>query len=359
MSTVNDLILQASRLKDGDPVKIKLGEQAILLADQSNDINLKYRSRVSLIEDAAFAGQPEKALVNFGWCIAQCEKYPDQFPLTNMLWKYKYVIDCAIGFHSLSRAKLEQLLDNMKQHYAQAGFSLRPVHYMQAQLYLSMGELDKSLEQLQISQGLENDRFADCAACEVHFMIVLLTALNRYSEAINTALPLIQGNQSCAEVPHLTLPELLISASQLGKDDLGQMFLTSGYQLIRDNPNFLHQVGLQIQYCAIHNLIETGTDRIQNHYDWLSKNIDQRGHYQYYLGISMLLKSILNNGKTSIFLTMPKSFELYDENDRYNPKTLFDCFHNKALQIAKAFDERNGNDFYQFQIIHKLEMIKL
>ena len=54
MSTVNDLILQASRLKDGDPVKIKLGEQAILLADQSNDINLKYRSRVSFI----FTGSP-------------------------------------------------------------------------------------------------------------------------------------------------------------------------------------------------------------------------------------------------------------------------------------------------------------
>ena len=96
-----------------------------------------------------------------------------------------------------------------------------------------------------------------------------------------------------------------------------------------------------------------------SHYDWLSKNIDQRGHYQYYLGISMLLKSMLNNGKTSILLTMPKSFELYNENDRYNPTTLFDYFYNKASQIAQAFDERNGNDFYQSQIAHKLEMIKL
>lgn len=359
MSTVNDLILQASRLKDGDPLKIKLGEEAILLADQSNDINLKFRSRVSLIEDAAFAGQPEKALVNFGWCIAQCEKYPEQFPLTNMLWKYKYVIDCAIGFHSINRAKLEQLIDNMKQHYAQAGFSLRPVYYMQAQLYLNMGELDKSLEKLQISQGLESDRFADCAACEVHFMVVLLTAMNRHSEALNAAVPLIQGDQSCAEVPHLTLPELLITANQLGKDDLGLSLLTSGYQLIRDNSNFLSQIGLQIQYCATQNLIETGLDRLQNHYNWLFKNADQRGHFQYYLGVSMLLKFILKSDTDSLLLTMPKSFELYNENERYNPEILFNYFYKKASQIARAFDERNGNEFYQSKILNKLSTMKI
>ncbi|TMO09557.1 hypothetical protein [Pseudoalteromonas sp. S558] len=358
MSTVNELMLEASRLKDGDPIKIKLGEQAILLADKSNDIELKYKSRVSLIEDAAFAGHPEKALVNFGWCIAQCEKFPEQFPLANMLWKYKYVIDCAIGFHSISRSKLELLMDNMQRHYTQAGYSLRPVHYMNAQLYLSTGELEKSLQQLQVSQGLENDRFADCAACEVHFMVVLLVALNRDSEAVNAALPLLQGSQSCAEVPHLTLPELLISASRLGNADLGKMLLTSGYQLVRDNSKFLHQIGLQIQYCAIHQLIETGMDRVLNHYDWLFKNIDQRGHYQYFIGVSMLLKSVHLDGKTSLLLAMPKSFELFNESGNYNPQALFDYFYSKALEIAEAFDRRNDNKFYQDQIEKKLAMIK-
>jgi hypothetical protein len=354
MTTVNELLNEAGRLKDGDPIKIKLIEQAIISADQSNDLGLKYTSRVSLIEAATFSGQPEKALVNFAWCIAQCEKLPEQFPLVNILWKYKYVVDCAIGFHTISHAKLVQLMNNMEQHYKQAGFSLRPVHYMRAHLYLNAGQFEESLQQLQISMGLENDRFADCSACEIHFLVKVLVALKRDQEAIQTALPLIQGNERCAEVPHLTLSELLISTSRLGNSDLGKMFLTNGYQLIRDNPEFLHQVGLQMQYCATHELLDTGLDRLQNHLTWLLTNTDQRGCFEYQLGAAMLLKTLLQRNKNALSLRLPNKFELFNDSAEYDTQSLFNYFNQRALTTAKAFDERNGNLFYQQQLRDKL-----
>ncbi|MEN3158335.1 hypothetical protein ABC502_08150 [Alkalimonas sp. NCh-2] len=354
MSTVNELLSQARRLPDGEPAKIRLNEQAISLADQGNDLGLQYKSRIALVEAAAFSGHPEKVLVNFGWCIAQCEKFPEQFPLPDILWKYKYVIACAVGFHSISRETLEQLLTNMHRHYEQAGFSLRPVHYMRAHMHLYAGEFEDCLQQLQISRGLEKDRFADCSACEVNFIVTALVALKRDQEAIQAAQPLLQGNEGCAEVPHLTFAALLSSTSRLGNKELGTLLLTSGYQLIRSNPEFLYQIGLQMQYCAEQALIDTGLERLQSHCDWLLASMDPGGRLQFQMGAAMVLNKALQQGQTSLVLRLPNSFALFNPAGEYSTQQLCEYFSQQALMAAQGFDQRNGNRYYQLQLAENL-----
>src|SRR6266540_2526844 len=86
---VDELLYEAAGLEDG-PSKIALLEEAVRLADTHGDGYRGYEVRQQLIHTATFGGYPEKALVAFTWCLAQCDREREGRLDYTMMWKYKW-----------------------------------------------------------------------------------------------------------------------------------------------------------------------------------------------------------------------------------------------------------------------------
>lgn len=355
---VNKLLSQARKLADEDPEKTRLCEQAVRAAEQVKDDKSKYYALQDLIEVLVFSGYPEKALVQFGWCIAKCDQQPELYPLETILWKYKWMVEGAAKLPSISKNQLEQLLNNMQQHYQQAGYSLRPVLHSKALLAYHMGEIDKSLQSLQQSQGLSKDRYTDCNACVNDFRVSVLTAAKQDKTAFSAADIILQGHSRCTEVPHLTYSALLLPATRLGRLELGHQYLSKGYQLIKNNPTFLLQIGLQLQYCAYHALIEVGLKRFQRHLEWLIKSNTPGDRFEFELGAALLFKIVCTQND-KLHLSLPQQFSLYQADQYYQASVLFEYFWEQAISTANAFDERNENYHYRQIIEERSKLLTL
>ena len=103
--------------------QVSLTEEAVLLADAHGDLSLGYEARTTLIEAATFAGYPEKALVAFSWCLAQCDRDPERFDEQRLLWQYKWVAADLPYFPQISRQRIHEVHEDMERRYLRCGQS--------------------------------------------------------------------------------------------------------------------------------------------------------------------------------------------------------------------------------------------
>src|SRR5437870_725268 len=88
-STVEELLAQAARHARG-PVQLALTQEAVRLADSTNDAEKGFEARMKLIEAATWAGHPEIELVAFSWCLAWADRHPriSAGKTLELLWYY-------------------------------------------------------------------------------------------------------------------------------------------------------------------------------------------------------------------------------------------------------------------------------
>jgi len=345
IESMEQLLQQALALEDENPQKLHLLEQALNCAVTQNDLLKQYDTRVMIVAVASFSGKTEKALMHFGWCVSQHDNAPFVLPLKSLLWKYKYVMIIAPRFHTISRDKLTTLAENMDRHYRQAGYSIRPVKVCLAACTYFTGEATKGLPLFQQSLGYQRDDYADCAACELHLKVSLLVANGKDEEAVAHAQLLISGPALCAEVPHLTYSELLPACTRLDDQQLAQQCLTKGYQLIAANPDFLPQIGMQLQHCALNGLLELGLSRFHSHLHWWQSALCHWDLYEFELG-AMLLFSAIAATQDEITLNLPDNFACYSTTGIVKTQLIADYFNQKLAVNARGFDQRNGNAFF-------------
>ena len=97
MDDLEELIREAEHL--GDTVAgVTAAEDAVRAADVSGSDDQRLRAREALIQNATFTGLPDKALVAFTWCLALCDREPDEFPDERMLWSYKWIVNSLDSF---------------------------------------------------------------------------------------------------------------------------------------------------------------------------------------------------------------------------------------------------------------------
>ena len=343
-SKISQLKRQANQFQDHNPKKMQLFNQALQLAQQQQNLKEEYDIRLQIVETATFSGHQEKIFPHFGWCVSQYEQHSDQLSLNKLLWKYKYVLESAGKFHTITREQIDHMHKMMEKHYQQGGYSMRPVLRMLGETRYFLGEQDKSLDLLQQGLGHRRDRYADCQACEITATVRLLTVNGQYQQALELAEPIMNGDLGCAEVPHLTYTDVLPALMALGHEEVAQQCLERGYRLINDNPGFIAQVGMQIKHCAKYGLIDAALKRFELHLDWWLGNHCHWDQFEFELGVAKLFSVI--DSEEVLSLNLPQAFELFDENSQYRVGDLLDYFQNKLVANAKAFDQRNGNGYF-------------
>ncbi|HJT77297.1 MAG TPA: hypothetical protein VJ739_08850 [Gemmataceae bacterium] len=343
---VEELLRQAGALEDG-PSRIALLEEAVRLADSHNDVALGYRVRKELTKAGTFGGYPEKALVSFSWCLAQCDRRPEEFRDIDLLWHYKWVTNHLALFPQFSREQIEAMLEDMTRRYRRAGVSLRAVQKLRRDLAVEMGDPDAAARHHLLWLASPRGWPADCPACDQNALAEYLVFAGKDEAALEAARPILQGTLRCTCIPHCTLALVLLPLFRLGRLAETVAHHQKGYRLILRNRNYLKEAARHLAFLTLTDNLSRCVVLLERHLPWALETAEVGNRFEFYLAARLLAERLRDAGRAAVRLRLPRAFPLYEDGGRYETAVLLAWLEGALQGLAARFDARNGNDSFR------------
>lgn len=338
------LLGEARTLPHGPP-KVRLLEEAVRLADLHGDEELGYRVRMDLISAATYGGMPDRALVAFSWCRSSAKKRGGGELDWDLLWRQKWIVDKLVDSPTVSREKLEAALEDLAQTYAAYGGGERVIAKIRCVQARSMGETDRARDLMKKWLATPSDSLSDCPACDRNGEVETWVEVGQLEKAIEMAEPLFAGRMKCAEIPHHTHARMLLPLAQTGRFEEAARSHRTGHRLISQNVDFLGSVGQHLEYLAAVGNLGRAVELFEKHVGWTEQSTDVAAARDFWTGAFAVFARVAEDRPT-VQLRLPAGFAGYKPDGLYDTRELLAGVERAALELALAFDRRNGNDFY-------------
>jgi hypothetical protein len=355
---IEELVDQACFLENG-AAKVALLEEAVRLADAHNDAASGFHARMQLVSAAMSAGQPDVMLVAFSWCLSQCDRDPQQFDEEGLLWEYKWIVEEVPIFPQVSRAQIDDMLRDMEKRYTKVGSSLHAVHQLRRDVSMYMGDRAAALAAAEVLDRTHRDRLSNCEACVLDGTVEYLLFLDKPSQALEKAGPILKGRQSCAEVPHRTFARVLLPLLQEWEVQQALAYHRQGYKMIARNPKFLSQHGMHLTFLTLTDNLARGVRLLERHLPMALATTGLAWRFDFYLAAQLLLERLAEKGKEVLKLRLPQTFALWNEKERYQVENLACWLTQQLRDLAGRFDARNGNAYFTQRIAELQHLKKL
>ncbi|HEY9282663.1 MAG TPA: hypothetical protein VIP46_04325 [Pyrinomonadaceae bacterium] len=345
--TVERLLAEAlESIKDG-PEKIAVLEEAVRHADAAGDLKLQYAAREDLVEAAYFGGAPDKAVVAYTWCLAQFDRHPGEFDEWRLLWRYKWMVNVIPDFPQIPREQIHGMIEDMERRFRRGGYGLRSVHQYRYRVARFMGERDEAIRQYRRSQAESPDDVSDCQACRIDEQSSFHVYTGDDARALEIAQSLVSFRHFCRTVPERTFARLLLPLLRLRRAEEAADFHRRGYRLseVRSHGS-IEYVSDHVVYLALSGDPLGAARMAAKHYRWSEENHNPHERFIFYRAAWLALDLLAGRGLTEVALRLPPTFPLCEESCLYETARLRDWFSARALEIARRFDARNGNDHF-------------
>lgn len=348
------LTVQAERFAYGSPEKADLLDRAIAVADESGSLTTQYRARRARFNAAIFGGEAELALALFAWCRHMVSERPDVFDGSETLWDYKHVITQLPQFAAISQQQMDAVSQEMTERYQAHGNSMRPVFHKRAEAAVHQGRITQARALWDEAMRHPRDQWADCAACEASFEVELLLRENRFQDLIATAQPILSGATRCAEVPHSTLPDIMLAQSDLGQADEVEKLRSESYRLVRSSPNFVEEVALHIELQVARGNLAEAARIATRHMPWLRISTSDTVQLHFLRALHCLLAALCvapmrpSAWRQSLLDALETQYGGNSATDtplESRQKALARRIEEKGLPLSAALDQRNDNDY--------------
>lgn len=344
---IYDLIDEAASLPTCDQ-KISLLEEAIALADSHSNVDLGYRVRQYLMKEATFGAYPEKMLVAFAWCLAQCDREPERYNERDMLWKYKWSANRLPDFPQISREQIEETLADMSRRYLRFGSGQKAVLKLRYRIAWELGDHQRALEYHQRWVDTPRDDLTDCPACERDHDIEFYIRIGKYQKALSHAKPILSGRLSCAEIPHATYAQLLFPAFELDRLEEAWEFHLQGYRLIHGKREHTLDACRHLLFLLRIDQLPAALEILQvvaaialNANDGLTK-------FQFHRVLRCCIQRAHAAGLSRLNLRLPA--QVPGGPHEYDLDAL-DAWNQQHLdEVVAKFNQRNQNDYYTQQV---------
>ncbi len=339
---VNALLEQAASVEE-PTTKLRLIEEAARLADTHNDVELGFEVREQIVHDGTFNGFRDRALIAFTWLLGQCDRDPERFQDSDLLWQYKWVTSSLSRFASITRAQIEGTLADMAKRYQRNGIGLRPVWKLRCTIAQDMGDSAASAAAFEQWQRLPRGAMSDCVACEQDDLAEYHFFAGRLEEGLALMEPILKGRMRCAEIPHTTFGDILNPLVRLGRAAEAMEFHRQGYRMVSRNHEFTRTIADHIAFLGVTENHVRGVKLLEKHLEWMLRSPHDDDAFFFADAARFLLERVK---RKSLTLRLPKAFEGYRRGGTYEIGALRDWFAARATAIAAKFNARNGNDFF-------------
>lgn len=342
---IDRLMLDSRELDDG-PTKVQLIEEAVRLADTHSDVEAAYKLRKELLGAALSAGDADKLIVAYSWCLAQSDQNPKKFNTTELLWEYRWVVSELPSFPEIKREQIESMYQDMVRRYEAAGASMRSVYLLRRVIAIDMGDRKAAVEANKKWKSAPRDFYSDSYLTELAFNLRYLMFVGKEHLAIEQAEPFYRGGLWSEHHEGGTLALLLLPLMKRGQAKEMLNFLQRSYQMLGKNPRYVEEIA---DYLLCLVLTENHTRALKmfaQHLPWALANCSAMCRFYYFRASVFLFRQLREHGITHRKLRLPEGFPVPSVKGQYALSDLEAWFTEQALDRATRLDARNGNTYY-------------
>ena len=240
-------------------------------------------------------------------------EYPNFDDFVDCLWKFKWIVSGVAQSSVIEKELIDEANEAMAFYYERMELSLAAYYKALMNQNIDMGDAREAKANYELWKKLAKDDMADCEACEASDEIAYLCFVSEHEAALELAAPILSGELSCSEVPHITYAPILFSMIALGRTWEAKTLLPKAAATIESNPRVINQIAPLIEIAVRLDERETALSLARKHSHAILDSNDDLNYLK-------LLIPIVAFG---------------DEND-----------YKTALELAGKFDARNGNTYY-------------
>jgi hypothetical protein len=330
--------------------KLALYEEAVRLADLSNDWTRAYELRMELMEVAVYLGRSDLLLVAFAWCLAHFDRKPDESDAEELLWCYKWVVSSVIDFPEVSLTQIDEMLDDMERRYREFGSTMRAVWEARRGVAESAGRKDLARQAHVAFLQTERDELSDCEACEQSSLVGYLSGEERWTEAVDVAESILRRRLKCSHEPHTILGLSLEPLFRLGRLDEARKNHERGYRLVRRGAEFVQAWSWHLEFLVLMGEMEASRRLFERHLNDALNCEELPSRFNFLTSGLLFTERLLRNGTTTVKFRLPKSVDISVTRKGCEVTALAEWMRRAAHEIADRFDARNGNTSYSDDI---------
>ena len=240
-------------------------------------------------------------------------EYPNFNDFTDCLWKFKWIVSGVAKSSMIEKELIDEVNEAMLFYYERLELSLAAYYKALMNQNIDMGDAREAKSNYELWKKLAKDDMADCKACEASGEIAYLNFIGEHAAALELAEPLLSGELTCSEVPHITYAPILFSMIALGRTWEAKTLLSKAAATIETNPRVVNQIAPLIEIAVRLDERETALSLARKHSAAILDGNDDLNDLRFFIAVSAF----------------------GDESD-----------YKTALELAGRFDARNQNFYY-------------
>jgi hypothetical protein len=176
--------------------------------------------------------------------------------------------------------------------------------------------------------------------------VTYLLFAGKEERGLELAAPIVKGTLRCSEIPHTTLPRLLLPLMHLGQVEQAMAMHLTGYRLVADNPEFLPSVARHMRFLVLTLNLPRAVQLFEKHLPWHVETLVPIRQFSFALVSKFLLEMLRETRHETIAVRLPKTLPVAHEDKAYTVADLEAYFDGQCHELAARFDARNGNDHF-------------
>lgn len=348
---VLDLIDRAYGLPAGR-AQAGLLEEAVRGADLIGDLELQFNVRLEFINAAFWADEPEKLFAAVAWCLGVSDSHPQRFDLHQLLNCYEQAMACVSSMPQIPRSQIDEMFADLRRRYESLGYDMVEYYRQRCFAALWMGDLDVAREFFPRMLSAARPGNHDDYWMRL-FRVDYYLQTGQRTRALEEAEPTLSASHTSRDtfpwVASFALPALVLE----GRREDAARCQRRCYRDIRDNPKFIELIAHHLRYFALIGDHSGGISLLERHLIWGLESFPHREQFEFYLGAWRLCRDVAAERDTAIHI--PDAFPLPEFDKQIAASQLAAWLENATRQLARQFDQRNGNQHFDSLIRGVLE----
>lgn len=323
-------------------------EHVLRHVDAQNLAELQYQTRMLATTAYTYGGEPAKAFVTFSWCLDVHDR-GEGGQDHELYWQFKWMVNAMTRFPEIPLDRTYAVLDDMERRYRVAGHTLNPVHQRRELIARHVGDADTAAEQYRLWCAAPRGEMSDCAGCEPTSKVNHLAWLRRDEEAVAVAMPVLDGALNCYVQPHTIQTSLLFPYLRSGRHAEAADAHRRAYRAIQADRTKLPTLATHLEFCASTGNHARGLDLVERHLGWLTDPPTPWADLMFSTSAALVLRLVAEAGHGDVPVRRS------DGQAETPVSALREELADRAVALARRFDERNGTSAVGDRIARKLD----
>lgn len=342
MPDIRTLLNKVEQMPHGS-AKVEAARELWNLASQDEDASLRFEVLCETLEAAVFGGASDYFLALIPQMVRLKREHPESIDPFIYVWRLKWLATDITDYPEVPLERIRQAEAEYERELRNAGGSERTAIFVRWKNAVHMGRFEGTDQQKDQFLSMRRDHHADCLACEANTLVRDALFQSDHAEAEQRAAGILSGRTRCAEIPHLTLSHLALSAELNGESEKAFAYHQKGYRLVRSNIKFVGETGLHMAYLVASDEVDRAQRLLKTHVGWVEQNRTPIAHYHFLLGATAACQALAEKRKRALKLPLPAKWLAAWGEKPLALSELAQRFEQEGRSLAAAFDRRNEN----------------